>query len=194
MKTIAKPTKSLTETLENLEKFQLSFDEIVDELFAYSYLDYHFLFKLDDLNVENETYERFPVFQGKNCVAILMLWGIDNTTAIHDHGNYDGRIKVLKGELTEVSYRENDNFIEYDGAGVTHENQSFLEEYGGIHSIVNNSDEISVSLHVYRTSQLNLKGVRIFDTENRRIAWLSEYAASCSWMLPKNAYDKVIKI
>ena len=62
--------------------------------------------------VPNETYVRIPVYNDE-FVAILMLWGIDNCTAIHDHSNYDGRIKVLKGSLTEVSYRENSNFIEY---------------------------------------------------------------------------------
>lgn len=180
--------------LEDLMLKPGSFDETAEELFAYAYDDYNLLFELDKIPVEAETYKRIPVLKGENCVAWLMVWGIDNATAIHDHKNYDGRIKILKGNLTEVSYRENSNFIEYDGAATVFEGDVFPEEYGGIHSIVNNSDAVSVSLHVYRTSQLNLEGVRIFDTENRKIAWMSENADRCSWHLPQDAYRKIEKI
>ncbi len=194
MKTTPILSKQLVEILEDFGKNPPTFDETVDELFVYDYEDYNLLFELDKVEVANVTYKRIPVFQGESSVAILMIWGIDNTTAIHDHNNYDGRIKILKGELTEVAYRENSNFIEYDGAGIAHKNDVFPEECGGIHSIVNNSDEVSVSLHIYRTSQLNLDGVRIFDTENRKVAWLNENATSCSWNLPENAYKKIQKI
>lgn len=194
MKTDTTDTRSLVDTLEDLMQHPKHFEETVQELFAYSYNDYDRLFEIDRISVPKETYKRIPVFRGDNCVALLMLWGVENTTAIHDHMNYDGRIKVLKGVLTEVSYRENSNFIEYNGVASAVKDQIFPEEFGGIHSIVNNNDGISVSLHVYRTSQLNLKGVRIFDTQNRRVAWLNENAESCSWNLPENAYERILKI
>ncbi len=194
MKTDTLLKGSLVNVLEELSVKSKSFDEVVSELFSFGYSDFNQLFGIDALKVENETYRRIPVFSADHCVAILMVWGIDNSTAIHDHNNYDGRIKILKGNLTEVSYRENSNFIEYDGVGTAHEDDIFPEEYGGIHSIVNNSDEISVSLHIYRTSQLNLDGVRIFDTETRKVAWLNEKATSCSWHLPADCYRKIEKI
>ena len=102
--------------------------------------------------VPEKTYKRFPVFNTENCVAILMLWGVNNKTAVHDHKNYEGKIKVLKGELTEVYYKETKDFIEYEGAGVAIEGISFAEEMGGIHSIVNNKPTLSVSLHIYKTN------------------------------------------
>lgn len=185
---------SLVDVLENLMQTPKSFDETVLELFKYNYNDYNQWFEIEKMDVERETYRRVPVYKSQECVAILMIWGEDNTTAIHDHNNYDGRIKVLRGSLTEVSYRENSNFIEYNGVGTAYEGQIFPEEYGGIHSIVNNNKGISVSLHVYRTSQLNLKGVRLFDTVNRRVAWLSDNATSCSWNLGEDAYQKIVNI
>ena len=194
MKTDILLGRSLANTLEDLMQHPKNFEETVGELFSYNYKDYNMLFEIDDIAIKNETYKRVPVFKGRDCVALLMLWGVDNTTAIHDHKNYDGAIKVLKGGLTEVSYRENSNFIEYDGVEAVFEGHVFPEEYGGIHSIVNSSDGISVSLHVYRTTQLNLDGVRLFDTEKRRIAWLNEKADYCSWSLPENAYKKIMKI
>ena len=186
--------ESLVDALENLTLHPKGFDETVQELFRYSYDDYNEWFEIDKIWVENESYRRLPVYRNQHCVAIIMIWGEDNISAIHDHNNYDGRIKVLRGSLTEVSYRENSNFIEYNGVGTAYENQVFREESGGIHSIVNNHSGISISLHVYRTSQLNLKGVRLFDTENRRIAWLSDEATSCSWSLSGEAYEKIVNI
>lgn len=187
-------TRSLVDTLEELMQHPKDFQETVQNLFSYGYEDYNRLFEIDSIVVKNETYKRIPVFRGRDCVAILMIWGVDNITAIHDHVNYDGSIKVLKGLLTEVSYRENSNFIEYDGVGTALENHVFPEDFGGIHSIVNSNEGISVSLHVYRTDQLNLKGVRIFDTAKRRVAWLNENAEYCSWNLPADAYERIMKI
>ena len=50
---------------------------------------------------------------------------------------------------------------------------------------------LSVSLHIYKTPELNLSGVRIFDTEKKRWAVLTDKAPSCSWNLPDEAFEKV---
>jgi hypothetical protein len=68
-------------------------------LFSFDFQDYNEIFKINELNIPEKTYRRLPVFNNENCVAILMLWGINNKTAVHDHKNYEGKIKVLKGEL-----------------------------------------------------------------------------------------------
>jgi len=186
--------KNLNETLENLKKGNVSFDDVTENLFSYSYEDYNEIFKIDQIEVAEKTYKRLPVFNNDNCVAILMLWGNNNKTAVHDHKNYEGKIKVLKGELTEVYYKETEDFIEYEGAGVAIEGLVFEEELGGIHSIVNNKNVLSVSLHIYKTPELNLSGVRIFDTEKKRWAVLTDKAPSCSWNLPDEAFEKVINL
>ena len=186
--------KNLNETLENLKKGNVSFDDVTENLFSYSYEDYNEIFKIDQIEVAEKTYKRLPVFNNDNCVAILMLWGNNNKTAVHDHKNYEGKIKVLKGELTEVYYKETEDFIEYEGAGVAIEDLVFEEELGGIHSIVNNKNALSVSLHIYKTPELNLSGVRIFDTEKKRWAVLTDKAPSCSWNLPDEAFEKVINL
>ena len=186
--------KNLNETLENLKKGNVSFDDVTENLFSYSYEDYNEIFKIDQIEVAEKTYKRLPVFNNDNCVAILMLWGNNNKTAVHDHKNYEGKIKVLKGELTEVYYKETEDFIEYEGAGVAIEGLVFEEELGGIHSIVNNKNVLSVILHIYKTPELNLSGVRIFDTEKKRWAVLTDKAPSCSWNLPDEAFEKVINL
>ena len=194
MKCMETMTKNIKYTLENLKKDHVSFDIIAENLFSYDYQDYNEIFKIDQINVPEKTYKRLPVFNNENCVAILMLWGVNNKTAVHDHKNYEGKIKVLKGELTEVYYKETKDFIEFEGAGVAIEGLVFEEEKGGIHSIVNNKNALSVSLHIYKTSELNLDGVRIFDVENKKWAVLTDKASSCSWNLPEEAFEKIINL
>ena len=187
-------TTNLNNTLENIKNQSLSYDEVSEILFSFDFQDYNEIFKINELNIPEKTYRRLPVFNNENCVAILMLWGINNKTAVHDHKNYEGKIKVLKGELTEVYYKEIKNFIEYEGAGVAMEGLIFEEEMGGIHSMVNNKSTLSVSLHIYKTSQINLSGVRIFDIENKKWAVLTDKAPSCSWNLPEEAFEKIVNL
>ena len=187
-------TKNIKYTLENLKKDNISFDIVAENLFSYDYQDYNEIFKIDQIEVPEKTYRRLPVFNSENCVAILMLWGVNNKTAVHDHKNYEGKIKVLKGELTEVYYKETKDFIEFEGAGVAIEGLVFEEEKGGIHSIVNNKNALSVSLHIYKTSELNLDGVRIFDVENKKWAVLTDKAPSCTWNLPEEAFEKIYQL
>ena len=187
-------TTNLNNTLENIKNKSLSYDEVSEILFSFDFQDYNEIFKINELNIPEKTYRRLPVFNNENCVAILMLWGINNKTAVHDHKNYEGKIKVLKGELTEVYYKETKDFIEYEGAGVAIEGISFAEEMGGIHSIVNNKPTLSVSLHIYKTNQLNLSGVRIFDLELKKWAVLNDKAPSCTWNLPEEAFEKIYQL
>ena len=194
MKCMETMTKNIEYTLENLKKDHVNFDIVAENLFSYDYQDYNEIFKIDQINVPEKTYKRLPVFNNENCVAILMLWGVNNKTAVHDHKNYEGKIKVLKGELTEVYYKETKDFIEFEGAGVAIEGLVFEEEKGGIHSIVNNKNALSVSLHIYKTSELNLDGVRIFDVENKKWAVLTDKAPSCTWNLPEEAFEKIYQL
>ena len=194
MKCMETMTKNIKYTLENLKKDNISFDIVAENLFSYDYQDYNEIFKIDQIEVPEKTYRRLPVFNNENCVAILMLWGVNNKTAVHDHKNYEGKIKVLKGELTEVYYKETKDFIEFEGAGVAIEGLVFEEEKGGIHSIVNNKNALSVSLHIYKTSELNLDGVRIFDVENKKWAVLTDKAPSCTWNLPEEAFEKIYQL
>ncbi|MGA9212419.1 hypothetical protein [Kaistella sp.] len=174
-------------------KKHLTFDDVCDLLFTFQFKDFDELFQVTPLEVPNETFMRIPIYHHE-FVAALKIWGINTYSAICDHSNYDAKIKVLKGSLTEASYRENSNFIEYDSKATARAGDVLVEEQTDINSIINNSEEISVSLHIYRTSKLWMEGVRIFDTENRKIAYLSNEAKACSWNLPENNYQKIIHL
>ncbi len=185
---------NLEQTLLDLKtKKKLNFDEICELLFTFQFSDFDELFQISSMEIPDETFVRIPVYHDE-CVVVLKVWGANTNSAIRDHSNYDAQIKVLKGSLTEVNYRENSNFIEYDSRFTVKTGKVFVEEESDINSIINNSEGISVSLHVYRTPSLNIEGVRIFDTENRRIAYLSKEAKACTWELPKISYEKIIQI
>lgn len=186
--------KNLEKVLSDLKtKKNLGFNDVCDLLFTFQFKDFDQLFQISPLEVPQETFMRIPVYHDE-FVAALKIWGVQHYSAIRNHSNYDAKIKVLKGSLTEVSYRENSNFIEYDSKATARTGDILVEEQSDINSIINNSKEISVSLHVYRTPKLALEGVRIFDTENRRIAFLSDQAQACSWNLPDPSYQKIIQI
>ncbi|WP_226065151.1 cysteine dioxygenase [Kaistella polysaccharea] len=186
--------QNLEQVLADLKaKKNLSFEEICDLLFTFQFKDFDELFQITPLEVPDETFMRVPIYHG-DFVAALKIWGVNHYSAIRDHSNYDAKIKVLKGSLTEVSYRENMNFIEYDSRAIARVGDILVEEQTDINSMINNSEGISVSLHVYRTPKLRLENVRIFDTEQRRIAHLSNLAKSCSWIAPENSYKKIAQI
>ena len=76
--------QNLEQVLHDLKtKKRLSFNEICDLLFTFEYDDFTRIFPLSKTEVPNETYVRIPVYNDE-FVAILMLWGIDNCTAIHN--------------------------------------------------------------------------------------------------------------
>lgn len=180
--------------LENLTtKKALSFDEFCELLFTIKFEDFDEMFGISDLKVPTETYLTIPVIQA-DFTAFLKVWGIKNYSSIRDHKNYDSKIKVLKGSLTEVNYRENSNFIEYDSKAIIRTGEIFVEEQSDINSIINNSEDISVSLHIYRSPEVHLADVRIFDTEKRKIGILSREAKSCNWEIPNNSFQKITQL
>ena len=183
----------LLKTIEWLKQNHTDFKNVAEELFQFNYADYDAAFNISRITVPASSYVRVPVYADA-CCAILMLWGAHDCSAIHDHLNYDGLIKVLKGNLTEISYGEEGNFIKKIGEGIASEGTVFAEALGGIHSVVNNLSRLSVSLHVYRTPQTTLNGVRIFDVEHRRTGYLNEKAPSCSWALPADNFQKIVEV
>ncbi|KIA83728.1 hypothetical protein OA84_09650 [Kaistella solincola] len=186
--------QKLEQVLADLKaKNSLSFEEVCDLLFTFHIKDFEEIYQISALEIPAETCMRIPVFQGE-FFAALKIWGINYCSVIRDHVNYDTKLKVLKGSLTEISYRENDNFIEYDSRATAKEGDILIEKTTDINSIINNSDEITVSLHVYRTPKLNVENVRIFDTEQRRIGQLSHHATVCSWKAVDNHFKKITQI
>lgn len=188
-------TKSfvLPEALNFIIEKNSNFNEVKDILFKYNYSDFKDLFHPEVAEVEDGTYFRMPVFNGR-CSVFIMLWGPDAFTAIHDHKDYDGYVKILKGSLSEIDYIPSNGFIIRGEERSGSEGDSLYAAKGAIHSVINRSKELSVSLHVYNTDQPGLKGVRIFDIEKRLIGLLNEKAKRSSWDISEACFSDIIKV
>jgi cysteine dioxygenase len=169
------------------------FREVTEMLFMYDYKDFERIFHPEMVGIEKGAYVRMPVFTG-NCCVFLMLWGIDSVTAIHDHKDYDGNVKILKGTLDEINYLPFGGFIKKGAEKSRPEGDVSYFESNAIHSVNNGSPDFSVSLHVYNTIQPGLGGVRIFDLEKRLIGILNDKAKRSSWEIPEDCLSAVVKV
>lgn len=95
-------------------------------------------------------YNRNLVFRNNTIDIYIMTWKTKQKSKIHDHPEFGCLVKILQGELTERIYvNKNDTFIN------TKTNKLKVGEIGhqigknGIHQIINDSCETTVSLHVY---------------------------------------------
>jgi predicted metal-dependent enzyme (double-stranded beta helix superfamily) len=183
----------LPDALNFIIESSCNFNEVRDILFKYDYKDFEDLFHPEEAEVEDGTYFRMPVYNGR-CSVFIMLWGPNAETAIHDHKDYDGYVKILKGSLNEINYITSDGFIAKGEEISGSTGDSLYADYGAIHCVINRSKELSVSLHVYNTSQPGLKGVRIFDFGKRLIGILNEKAKRSSWDIPEAGFSKIIKV
>jgi len=141
--------------------------------------------------VPNAGYLRIPVFTG-NSMVLLMIWGNDGETAIHGHGGIEGTVKVIKGMVREEKYEFTGLDIELKSSR-SHIPGDILEENTGtIHSIINQDETWSVTLHIYNTNINSLAGTIMYDPENKRIGILNELAKSTSWKEDPQAFQAII--
>jgi cysteine dioxygenase len=125
-------------------------------------------------------YLRIPVYSGK-CIVLLMIWGVDAGTAIHGHGGIEGTVKVIKGVVKEEKYEFTGTDVELISSRIHTPGDVLSEDTRTIHSIINQNESISVTLHIYNTDKNTLAGTVMYDPENRRIGILNDLAKSTSW-------------
>jgi hypothetical protein len=139
--------------------------------------------------LENQ-YFRIPVHKGDS-VVILMLWGPGSKTAIHDHGSGRGRVKVLKGLVTEDHYSFDNPELKLVSS-LPHGPGEILDVAADrIHSVSNAQGESSVTLHIYETPTESLEGTLLYDPENKRIGVLNKLATRASWSEKPVAFSSI---
>jgi cysteine dioxygenase len=193
MEQVLSKKKKLPEALNFIIESSSNFIEVKDILFRYDYKDFQDLFHPERAEVGAGTYFRMPVYQGR-CSVFMMLWGPGAFTAIHDHKDYDGYVKILKGSLTEIDYFPSGGFIARGEERTGSQGDSLYADRGAIHSVINRTTELAVSLHVYNTDQRGLKGVRIFDLDKRVIGILNEKARRSSWDISESCFSEIIEV
>jgi cysteine dioxygenase len=185
--------KELPEAINDIIRNNSNFNEVTEVLFKYDYQDFEKMFQPEKAEIETGTYMRMPVYTG-DCCVFLMLWGVNSITAIHDHRDYDGNVKILKGVLREVSYIPSDGFVRKGKEVTGSPGDELYVPHGAIHTVNNQASELSVSLHIYNTNEPGLEGVRIFDLEKRLIGVLNSKAKRSSWEIPESCFRVVRKV
>ena len=141
--------------------------------------------------IPHSEYLRIPVYSGK-CIVLLMIWGINAGTAIHGHGGVEGTVKVIKGIVREEKFEFTGTDIELISSKIHIPGDVLSEDTGTIHSIINQDETLSVTLHIYNTDKNTLAGTVMYDPENRRIGVLNDLAKSTSWKEDPMAFKCII--
>jgi quercetin dioxygenase-like cupin family protein len=167
------------------------FEEICTKFHAGSWDDYRSFVPpgIADPLTQDEYY-RIPVYKGE-CMVILMLWGPGATTALHDHGGSRGRVKVLKGSVTEERYTFDGSRLELISSNKGQPGDILNVSVNDIHSVRNHEDEMSVTLHVYETNSNSFEGTKIYDRENRRVGVLNGMATRATWREKPEAFSSI---
>lgn len=98
----------------------------------------------------SKNYTRRVVYRDHNIDIILIAWTPHQESGPHDHPNRGCIVRMLAGLLLEQEFVINNNNLEF-----VHEHSLEANKLGyqegclGIHNMINPTDQISVSLHVY---------------------------------------------
>jgi cysteine dioxygenase len=120
-----------------------NFDNIGNILKDYNDSDWKQYVKVDD-----KRYCRNKIFENDNFEIFIISWNKNQNAPIHDHSCNGCWLKVLSGELIENRYKT-DSLELYQSNFMKTNDVSFMKNDIGYHSILNASDEIAITFHVY---------------------------------------------
>ncbi len=111
--------------------------------FDFSYID----FPKFDLS-KNLVYSKFKLYNNINFEIYIIYWHPNQKSKIHDHSKNGCWLKVLEGNLEEHIYDLDLNLIKTNK--LNKNDIGFMkDDKVGYHSISNNSDNISRTVHIY---------------------------------------------
>lgn len=113
-------------------------------------------------------YTRNIVGHDEKFTMLLLCWNKNQCSPIHDHSDSNCWVKVLHGELTETRYKHKDDGSLYscNRAVAPKDAVCYINDSMGYHTMANeNSDDVTVSLHVYSPP---FKNCYIFDMDGAK--------------------------
>jgi hypothetical protein len=104
--------------------------------------------KIDfNFEIEKGKRRRFKYAEGNGWEILLLVWGIDSNSSIHNHNGSQGWIRILEGHLLEKTFDETPKFQKQ--SILTAGTESYIDDHHGTHQILNPFDSVAVSLHFY---------------------------------------------
>ena len=150
-----------------------------------------FVNELDLSNLKLEGYIVPPEFDGdygrRICCEepfefVVVHWPAGVSSGVHLHDGLIGCVRVLEGQLENVSYLETPGKLIESERGIYEVGEVMREEDGAIHRLCNHSStNRAITLHFYYPALASFEGMRIYNLENGDIGILSEGAKSAVW-------------
>jgi len=125
---------------------------------------------------------------GRNIVAnngkvevVFLSWGPEQICDVHDHGVSCGLVKVVKGNISNIIYRQDERSKE-----PIHQQEEYIVDdifievpKNSWHQMKNNLEEFTYTLHIYAPPVTEMQ---VFDKEKKQLvtvddncgAWLTE--------------------
>lgn len=102
------------------------------------------------VKVNELSYNRSVVLTTSQIEIVVITWNIHQKSKIHDHPEKGCLLKIISGSLIEESYQNNNNVMTLKNEKILAINDiGYQEGANGLHKIINNHDDITVSLHIY---------------------------------------------
>ncbi|EMY69987.1 cysteine dioxygenase [Leptospira vanthielii] len=117
----------------------------------------------ESFNIQEGERKRYKYAEGKGWEILLMVWGNNSQTPIHDHNGSKGWIRIIKGNLVERCFDKNPIYQIEKLLGLG--TDSYIDDSIGTHQIVNPFQSVAVSLHLYSPSICNCN---VYDENSKK--------------------------
>lgn len=123
---------------------------------------------LKKIDFSDEKYTRTCIYNNGTIEAVILAWMPGQQTVIHNHAGHSCYWKMLSGTVTEHTFELNRKKQNLDFQGSTtfkkgetgyDKNEDFY------HQIINESDEVALSLHIYKNP---LEYCQMYDVETEK--------------------------
>ncbi|MEM0950643.1 MAG: cysteine dioxygenase family protein [Cyanobacteria bacterium P01_H01_bin.74] len=94
---------------------------------------------------KDSQYARHLIFKSSHVEILLVCWRPGQKSPVHGHGNADGLMIILQGEMTNTTFTKNGQKITtvWQSGAIGH------TPVGDRHEVINNANTDAVSLHIY---------------------------------------------
>ena len=129
--------------IELIEYVKVDFKNSIKYLEEYLENDYK-----KYIHVNEMKYNRERIYIDDEIEVLIITWGKNQESKIHDHSENGCFLKILEGSLEENVFSNDLNSVKK--RVLKKGNISYMDNKIGLHSVKNNSDDkVCVSIHIY---------------------------------------------
>lgn len=139
--------------IKNLNQFFLRNNNL--KLFSDELNNFHNSYLNQFINLRDIDKRRTMIYSNSKYEILLLKWYPYYESTIHDHPDNGCLFKLLQGELIEKRYDKSLNLI--DTNNLNKNSINYIDNNLFYHKIINNSDFISYSLHIYSPPNYQMK-------------------------------------